>query len=206
MPDPKRRTRLDQDERRAQIIAAALMIFARRSVDDVSSAELAAAAGVSRGLLNHYFRTKRDLYVAAIETLVDLPAVPLPAFREGASVEERIHESVEAWLELVERNGPAWLAATSMINGAYGADVNEIIERARDRAVGAIVEVAGLSAAAAEHPEVRSVLRGYAQFADALVREWLGARRISREQAAVALDATLCHLVRTVVPAVTTRT
>ena len=41
-------------------------MFSERAYDEVSIDDLARAAGVSKGLLYHYFPTKRDLYVAAL--------------------------------------------------------------------------------------------------------------------------------------------
>ena len=57
MSQPERASRLEQDARRALILKAAIAVFSTRSADEVSTTELAEAAGVSRGLLNHYFRT-----------------------------------------------------------------------------------------------------------------------------------------------------
>src|SRR5579871_6959824 len=67
-PAPRKRAaRLDVDERRAQLLSLGLAMFSERSYDEVSIDDLARAAGVSKGLLYHYFPTKRDLYVAALE-------------------------------------------------------------------------------------------------------------------------------------------
>src|SRR5580765_6635428 len=61
------RARLEVDERRAQLVALGVELFAARSYDEVSIDELARAAGISKGLLYHYFPTKRDFYVATVE-------------------------------------------------------------------------------------------------------------------------------------------
>src|SRR5579871_3685522 len=63
---PRPRTRLLVDERRAQLIALGIQVFGERPYDDVSIEDLARAAHISKGLLYHYFPTKRDFYVAAI--------------------------------------------------------------------------------------------------------------------------------------------
>ena len=60
------RARLDVDERRRQLVELGLDLFGSRSYDEVSIDELAAAAGISKGLLYHYFPTKRDFYVATV--------------------------------------------------------------------------------------------------------------------------------------------
>ncbi|MBP6848431.1 MAG: helix-turn-helix transcriptional regulator, partial [Kofleriaceae bacterium] len=61
---PGRRIRLDNDARRAQLLELGQKAFAERTYDEVSIDDIARAAGISKGLLYHYFPTKRDLYVA----------------------------------------------------------------------------------------------------------------------------------------------
>src|SRR2546421_9827356 len=58
------RTRLGIAERRAQLLEVGLELFSTRPYDEVRIDEIAARAGVSRGLLYHYFPTKRDFYLA----------------------------------------------------------------------------------------------------------------------------------------------
>ncbi len=60
------RTRLSPDARRQQILDAAGRLYRERRYDDVSIEELAAAAGVARGLLHHYFGSKRELFLAVM--------------------------------------------------------------------------------------------------------------------------------------------
>ena len=54
MAEKPPRARLLVDERRAQLLALGLRLFAEHSYDEVSIDELARAAGVSKGLLYHY--------------------------------------------------------------------------------------------------------------------------------------------------------
>src|SRR5271170_6359642 len=61
------RSRLEVDARRAQLVTLGIDLFAARAYDEVSIDELARAAGVSKGLLYHYFPTKRDFYVATVQ-------------------------------------------------------------------------------------------------------------------------------------------
>src|SRR5438067_1523101 len=60
------RVRLDVDERRTQLVELGLRHFGARAYDDVSIDAIAEAAGISKGLLYHYFPTKRAFYVATI--------------------------------------------------------------------------------------------------------------------------------------------
>src|SRR5579871_4236367 len=67
----KRRVRLETDARRAQLLVLARRVFSDRSYDEVSIDDLAREAKISKGLLYHYFPTKRDLYVAALRVIAD---------------------------------------------------------------------------------------------------------------------------------------
>ena len=100
------RARLDVDERRAQLLALGLDLFSERAYDAISIDEIALAAGISKGLLYHYFPTKRDFYAAAIrEASRQLLEFTRPD--ESAPPIERMRRVLDAYLAYVERRGPA---------------------------------------------------------------------------------------------------
>jgi TetR/AcrR family transcriptional regulator, transcriptional repressor of aconitase len=55
-------TRLDSDERRKAIVAAAVPLFARKGFAGTTTRELAEAAGISEALLFRHFPSKKQLY------------------------------------------------------------------------------------------------------------------------------------------------
>ncbi len=55
-------TRLDADERRKAIVAAAVPLFAHKGFAGTTTKELADAAGISEALLFRHFPTKKQLY------------------------------------------------------------------------------------------------------------------------------------------------
>jgi AcrR family transcriptional regulator len=63
-------SRLDPAQRRDQILDAANALFAERSFDEVSVEDIANAAGVTRGLVHHYFGGRKEVYIALLERLV----------------------------------------------------------------------------------------------------------------------------------------
>src|SRR5436190_1545038 len=65
-PAPAPRVRLDLDARREQLMRIGLELFSTNSYDAVSIDEIAARAGISKGLLYHYFPSKREFYVAGV--------------------------------------------------------------------------------------------------------------------------------------------
>jgi AcrR family transcriptional regulator len=198
--DVSPRVRKDPDERREQILRHARALFRERPYGTVSNTEIAAAAGVSRGLLNHYFGTKRELYLAAVAQMLAVPPVPVPAFVEGAEVGERIDQSIGAWLELLERNRTTWITALEMSVSGVDAELAEILDDAREDAVDHISAVVGLSPAFREHSEIRAAFRGYSGMAEATTREWLKYRRLNRAQVHLILKEHLLHMLAYVVP------
>ena len=64
-----RYTRLDAAERREQILDAATGLFAERGYDEVRIDDIASSAGVTRGLVHHYFGGRKEVYLALLERL-----------------------------------------------------------------------------------------------------------------------------------------
>jgi AcrR family transcriptional regulator len=60
-------TRLDSDERRAAIIAAAVPLFARKGFTGTTTREIAEAANISEALLFRHFPSKKLLYDAILQ-------------------------------------------------------------------------------------------------------------------------------------------
>jgi AcrR family transcriptional regulator len=61
-----KRERLQRERRIERILTASQRLFSTQAYDEIAIEDLAAAAGMSKGLLYHYFPSKRDLYVATV--------------------------------------------------------------------------------------------------------------------------------------------
>jgi AcrR family transcriptional regulator len=189
-----RRRRLEPDERREQILACALRLFGERPYSAVSTTELAAQAGVARGLINHYFGTKRDLYLEVVRRMVTIPRFAIEQLPEGP-LETRVHAAVAWFLDGVSRNSKAWLAAT----GAIGRDpeVERILTAADETAADRVLEATGLSPGV---PELRAMVRSYGGMVKSAGREWLVRKDLTREQVHLLLTTTLLSLIREAAP------
>src|SRR5947209_12145313 len=135
-----RRQRLDHDQRRRQILDCARRLFSERNYASVSTSEIAREAGVARGLLHHYFGTKRDLYLEVVKTMMRMPSNPLPLQAPGRALETVIGESVDRWLEMLERNRGTWLAAIGGQGLGRDPEVEAILEQAREQAADRLIE------------------------------------------------------------------
>src|SRR5688572_23947150 len=110
-------SRLDPAQRRDQILDAANALFAERAYDEVSVEDIANAAGVTRGLVHHYFGGRKDVYIGLLEQLGTQREDQLrpPA---GRSARARVADTVSRWLDWTGANRAIWLATI-----AHGEDI-----------------------------------------------------------------------------------
>jgi AcrR family transcriptional regulator len=194
--------RLDHDERRQQILTCARRLFSERNYSSVSTSEIAREAGVARGLLHHYFGTKRDLYLEVVRTVMRMPSNPVPLQSPGRGIELVIAESVDRWLEMLERNRGTWLAAIGARGLGRDPEVEKILEDAREQAADRLIEALQTYEAAQAPPQLRAAIRAYGGFAEAASVEWLERGRLTREQVRVLLVQGFLSIVRDVLPIV----
>src|SRR5688572_26678846 len=107
---PKRRVRLDTDQRRTQLLELAKAAFSVRAYDDVSIDDLAREAKISKGLLYHYFPTKRDLYVAGLREIADELVAAVTAVPVDLAPIERVRASLDAYLGHITRHSRAFVS------------------------------------------------------------------------------------------------
>ncbi|MFI5040877.1 MAG: TetR/AcrR family transcriptional regulator [Acidimicrobiales bacterium] len=76
-------SRPSADPTRERILAAALDLFSERSFEGAPTREIAARAGVTQPLLNYHFRSKDELWRAAVDGLFEALTQALAAREEG---------------------------------------------------------------------------------------------------------------------------
>ncbi|HUO69612.1 MAG TPA: TetR/AcrR family transcriptional regulator [Solirubrobacteraceae bacterium] len=194
--------RLEHDERRRQILACARQLFSERNYAAVSTSEIAREAGVARGLLHHYFGTKRELYLEVVRSLMRTPTNPVPLETPGRGIEYVIAQSVDRWLELIERNRGMWLATIGARDLGRDPEVEAILDEARERAADQLIEALQTYEAQTAPADVRAVIRAYSGFAETASVEWLQRGRLTREQIHTLLVQGFLSIVRDVLPAV----
>ncbi len=176
-PALKRRTRLVTSERRAQLLTLGLSMFAARSYDEVSMEELAARAGISKGLVYHYFPTKRHFYVAALrEAARQLIAQTEPD--DEAPPNERLHKGLVAYLTFVERHARQYAA---LMRGGIGSDkqVAAVVEQTRRTIVDRVLSAPEIGGSAT--PTLKLAVRGWVGFVEATALEWIESPELPRD-------------------------
>jgi AcrR family transcriptional regulator len=194
------RTRLAPDRRREQILDAATDQLRARGYHAVSLADIADAAGVTRGLVHHYFGSKRDLYLAVLERAVRIPpGLELVPADAGTDLDAVLAASVRAWMEAMRSSGGLW-SGLSDTGGIGGADADAILGRARDELVERMVTELPFPAEL-DRDLLRVALRCYAATARVATVEWLTHRSMTAAQTEAYLLGTLRALVDSIVPA-----
>src|SRR6476620_6722006 len=135
---PKRRVRLDNDERRAQLLSLAKAAFSDRSYDDVSIDDIAREAKISKGLLYHYFPTKRDLYVAGLREIATELVTAVTSIPQDLIPIARARAGLDAYLDHITRHSRAYV---SLMRGGIGSDpeVAAVVEGVRTELATAFV-------------------------------------------------------------------
>lgn len=191
--------RLDPDERRRQILACAVRLFGERPYAEVSTADVANAAGVARGLVNHYFGTKKDLYVEVVRVLVTIPRDKTATIVPVGDLESRIDAGITWFLDVVSRHSRSWLIAMAA-GGNQDPEVAAVLAEADEVTADVLLQVVGLASLERGREEVRAMLRAYGGMAKAAAREWLEHEALDRGQVHTLLTTSLLTIVRSVVP------
>ncbi|HEX6944542.1 MAG TPA: helix-turn-helix domain-containing protein [Casimicrobiaceae bacterium] len=193
-------SRLEADERRAQILAAARRLFGRSGLAGTAMGEIAEEAGVARGLVNHYFGTKRELYLAVVEDLAaELPAMVRSDLRD-VPADAMVDANLASWLDSIERNRELWMALLGVETIGTDPEVEAIMAAARDEVIERMA--ANQAGGGPVSDELRLVLRIFLGAVEAGAREWALRERATREQVHVILRETVLQMVATVLPQV----
>ena len=196
---PKRRVRLDNDERRAQLLTLARKAFSDRSYDDVSIDDLAREAKISKGLLYHYFPTKRDLYVAGLREIAEELVQTLTSVPRELPPAERVGRSLDAYLDFVTEHSRAYV---SLLRGGIGSDpeVAAVVTGVRKRLAESFLDGSPLQPMLAGKPAFETAVRGWLGFVEHASIDWLESARMPRDQLRNLLSEVLLAIMRVVAP------
>lgn len=189
--DDRERTYLSRDERRAQLLAVGLQLFSSLPYDDVSIDAIASGAGVSKGLLYHYFGSKRGLYVTVVRHAAGELLATLAPDRERTGV-DNARAGLVAYLRFVDDRADAYLA---LMSGGLGADpeVQATLEATREVIAAQLLVGAGLESAG---PAARLAVRAWLGGVEAASLDWLRRRDVGMDVLVDLFSASLfVHLV-----------
>ncbi len=183
-PQERTRRRLSTEERREQLLSVGARLFAQKPYDDVWIERVAEIAGVSRGLLYHYFPTKRDFFAAVVRRESER-MLRLTAAVPGLPVREQISTGLDAFLGYVESHAQGFrafhraeAAGDPLVREVYGAGL-----AAQERQIlAALAADPDATDIVRDADVLRLAVRGWLAFMVAVCLEWLAAPELTRAQ------------------------
>jgi len=169
-----KRVRLAPDARRTQLIELGVQMLATQRLEDLSVEALADQAGISRGLLFHYFRSKQEFHLEVVRACArellarTEPDPELPPL-------EQLQASLGAYLDYVAQNRDVYV---SLVRGAASGDaaVRQVADETRTEQANRVLkhlDALGLPGAA----RTELAVRGWVAFCEEVVISWLSSDR-----------------------------
>lgn len=196
-----RRRRLSAEDRRKQLVGIGLQMLRTQPIHDLSIDAVAAEAGISRGLLFHYFPTKRDFYIAVVSAAgrrllrVTKPDPSLPA-------DEQLRQMLLSFVAFVTRRRDSYI---SFVRGAAGGDVYvvEIYAETRAALTTRVLSLLDSQTAAEPASPIRMTVHAWLAYVEDLTIEWSGlslADRPSTDEQLVDQAIAALHALRALDP------
>ena len=123
---------------------------------------------MTRGLINHHFGTKRELYLEVLRRFIDVDLIPVPEYVQGATLRQRLQESVDGWVAVIDESRDMALGFLRL-QGVGDPEIRALMEQTRERSAHRICQVIGLGPVDALTPE-------------AAIVQWLEYDRLTKEQ------------------------
>lgn len=166
---------MSPESRREQLLELGTRLLSTRTLDEISIEVLAEEAGISRGLLYHYFGNKHEFHLAVVRRAVeDLVAITAP--RDIEDPLEQLTVSTGAYLDYVVENFTGYV---SLIRAAAGGndELRAIYQEGRRALVDRIFEVTGPDGLDAlgvpDTAAVRLMADGWAAMAESVIVAWV---------------------------------
>lgn len=169
------RVRMSPESRREQLLDLGTRLLSTRTLDEISIELLAEEAGISRGLLYHYFGNLSEFHVAVVRRAVeDIFAITAP--RDIEDPLEQLAVSLGAYVDYVSANHTGYV---SLIRAAAGGneELRKVYLDARRSLTGRIFEIAEPEHLAAlgvqDSPAIRLLVDGWAAMVENVVVAWV---------------------------------
>lgn len=167
--------RLSAADRRQQLIDVAYRQLLGNPTEPLSPEAVATEAGVSKGLVFHYFPTVSDLQLAVFD-VVSTQLHDRLLLRPDLPLDQRLREGIEAFIEFAEENADLYLFLVR--GGGSDAQLQVALDQSRDRIARLIGGAVGLDD---PPPALLVALRGLLGLIEEAVLEWLARRTIPRQ-------------------------
>lgn len=168
---------VDKEAKREQIAQAAMAVFARMGINDAKMADIAVEAGVGKGTIYEYFRSKDEVFAASFELLHGAMGAEVGKRMWGLSnPEEKMRVMVQGFVDLsmqhidyMEIMFEFW--AEGIRRGKQALDLKSMYDQYRDY-ITAILEE-GIEAGAFRPMKAKLVASSLLAALDGLFLQWV---------------------------------
>lgn len=175
-----KRVRLSPEERRLQLITLGAEMLAERALQDISVDDIAKEAGISRGLLFHYFASVNEFH-EAIARHVSAEFLTATAPNRSLGLFDMLRDSVERYVDYVEDNRTAYHA---ILRGpsSYNPGMVTYVNESRSAIAELVLTELSISPDDPDLPRLTLALRGWMAFVEETILTWMSEKPIPRVQ------------------------
>ncbi len=94
---------VDKEEKRNHILEAAIKVFAKLGLPNAKMMHIAEAAGIGKGTIYEYFKSKEELFIAAFHTFIEQAGDTIQ--KKVSKVDDpidKLHAYFDAWTEFMD--------------------------------------------------------------------------------------------------------
>ncbi len=121
-----------KDERREQILTAALKLFAAKGLAATKMSDLSKNTGISQGLVYHYYRSKEELFTNLVDTAIEkMNSAAVNLEKLPLSAKEKIIVAIESLLKGFSENANTsdyyFIITQTALSDAFPREAKDII-------------------------------------------------------------------------------
>ena len=172
------RRRLTPEQRRDQLLDIGARLFGERPYEDVLIEEVAELAGVSRGLMYHYYPNKRDFFAAILRRSAE-QLLAATQTDPNLPMAEQVSAGLDAYIDHFLQN-PHGVVAIS--RGAVSGDetIRALVEWEQEVLRDRIITALGVTGHSQD--VASAAVRGWIGFTRAVCTDWLQTQALTREE------------------------
>jgi AcrR family transcriptional regulator len=173
----ERRVRLELDKRRAQLLELGIELFSKHAYEDISIDEVAEIAGISKGLLYHYFSGKREFYLQTLRAAsrrLQLLTIPDPALPPAA----QLRAGIDAHLRYIQEHGAVYNAVYRS-GVSIAPEVSELLEEHREVIMRYFLRTIGTLK---PRPLLRTAIRAWIAMVEGASLDWIVNPSVTRDE------------------------
>lgn len=165
----------DGADRRQRLVDTARRLFAERSYEQVTTTEIAKAAGVAYGLIAHHFNNKHGLYLSVMREIAQEITANQEKQPRGETLSEQLRTALTDHISYIDQHADGFLA---IMRGGLGADpdLRALVDDLRWAGAARILHGLGITD---PRPTLRAAMRGWVGYLDELMIDRIQHRDLS---------------------------